>query len=195
MPLDLSAYETEVDSPEVAALKKKIVAVAEKYKVRHGWCDAVDRAVAEIGIAPPAPVKITGKVLGVVDFGIDIPASDLFDKTDDQQAKAIAKQVGFLRVGSTTVEITPEMLTNLAVVAPPAPASVVGPGPQGHVWRKVDSGRVNHLFRESDLGRDFGIEPVCRQIYVAGYEQRLDGFRFDPEVSNCVRCTTRGAHL
>lgn len=42
---------------EFAAFKKKVYDTAKKHAMKHGWCEVVDKALAEMGFVPQEPMK------------------------------------------------------------------------------------------------------------------------------------------
>lgn len=164
MPLNIT---TPVEPPEVTALKKKITEVAKKYTDRHGWCDVVNKALAEAGVntTQTIGVKVDFTIGGVAsDVTQSFPLADLVGKTDAEQKAIIAAGIdSTVKVGGKTVKVPIEVvdLTEVESLIANAVASWSGRMiPPGYIEAFTgDNGRVTHLFPVR-TGRRAPAEPL-----------------------------------
>jgi hypothetical protein len=156
MPLNIEATET-TEPAEVAALKKKVEAVAKRYAKRHNWCSVVDVALEEMGVHDK-PVRMQVEVEYVVPIKarLEIDPTQFAGKTEEEQHALMAS----LLRGSTSTyfredtrqittpefgEVTVSSLNEYVI-----PPMVIGDYtvPEGILARYTSrEGRVAHLLR------------------------------------------------
>jgi hypothetical protein len=190
MTLDLSEYEATTDTPEVAALKAKVVAVSKKYTAQHGWCGEVNRALREMGIEQaPTPLTVHVTTKHPFEFDVRVDVVELLGKTEAQQKTVVLNKIGTLYLnGGTAVRSAPSFkLTAADITDLSLPPKVAGEN-----WLYgSDRGQVRHHFTTAtltdarDRGRTYAY-PDC------GMEFRTSNLSTtSPRGSgqNCDRCT------
>lgn len=185
MALDLSKYETTADTPEVAALKKKVKEVTKKYTDRHGWCDEAQRALREMGIEPAAQyVVLKATTSQGLTFDVKVEVGKLIGKTEAQQKKAVVDTIGPVRLRANsgtigTLTFSPDDLTDISL----DPLSSEG----GRWMYATNNGRVMHWYPADREGAEF-VYSLC-----GGYDRADWRTIHSPRGTggNCAKCMDR----
>lgn len=149
-PLDFTGL-IAVDSPEVEAVKKKVLDVAKKYKKKHGWCDVVDKALAEMGLTPQ-PLQVDITLLGRTERVKVNDTSALVGKTAQQQAEhLLANHVTNAYIGGTYVPLPVSLVTEMKIHVPPPPFrpaiypdGILAMSMSGRVWHVMENDEARY---------------------------------------------------
>lgn len=190
MTLDLSKYATTADTPEVAALKKRVKEVTAKYTTRHGWCDEAKNALREMGIETQSEtVAINVTANSGVSFTVHASVNDLLDKTEAQQKKKVIDLLGgqlilrsdvYPRTTVGYLKLTPDDITDMTLEA----------SPTGE-WRAGSAnGRVLHYYTTTTMrGTSSWVRALCRT------EALRSALTDKPGMRHCPDCDIRYADL
>jgi hypothetical protein len=193
MTLDLSRYEaTETDTPEVAALKKRVIDVTKKYTTRHGWCDEANRALREMGVMPAAPVNIpiTITTKQGFSFEVEVPLMALLGKTEAEQKAAVVGKVGPLRVYGSGPGAR-NLVANIPLIADDVTEMALKPEPVGKWALGSTNGRVQHFFTAETMAQvengQLWVRTICRTEVLSREIHEKD------TAPQCLRCAARTA--
>lgn len=147
----------DFDTAEVTVLKRHVRSVAQKYAERHGWCDVVNKALAEAGITDNSKIHVcvTFRVGGVdLDFTTvqRYSVGDLSGKTDEEQRVWVAEQIQIeqdVMVAGVTMELPVEVIS-LENASTPGIGDVEVPVGYLPIYTS-EEGRVAHLIGEHSV--------------------------------------------
>lgn len=203
MALEFSDLEHAGDSPELAAFKLKVVALAKRHSRAH-HCGGVAAEMRELGIREEQKVKVTVMTSHPFTFNVNVRPSQLAGKTAAEQAEILAGVIGKVKlsvgdgvsaVGLEPIVITAEHVVSMERWTPPVNATVAGVeiGDRDG-WRYTSNeGRVLHLFR--NLFHDDGsrstrtVSSECRDVQA--YAQYLTEESDRGENRHCQKCVNR----
>jgi hypothetical protein len=190
MTLDLSEYESATDSPEVAALKENVIRVARKYTNQHGWCNEVNKALAEMGIqSTPKPLVVHVTTTHPFEFDVRVDVNELVGKTETQQKSVVIAKMGSIYLnGNNAIRRAPTIVLKPADIAdlslPPKPE------PSANWKYPTSSSRVKHWFDIDVANGERSGYSACGNAYLSrGHETITETSRGTGD--NCARCTAR----
>lgn len=175
-------FGTSTENPEVLALKKKVLKVANEYKRRYNWCNEVDNALEEIGISQRAIKRPVTVEMGTIEANTLVNPDDYIGKSEQEQKEEMVKHLSKIM---PTVIITTDSITDMRVDEEPEPPETDEENPN---WRYISSeGRVLHL-----MAGESGRYTRCgRYLYAPG------GMLYSPRAAMppayCAQCRSVAA--
>lgn len=174
--MTLNIEQTEVEHPDVTALKQRVKEVAGRYTSRHGWCGEVKAALREAGIDDVASIKvaITFTMAGSEQQTVEkvYPVDKLAGKSEAEQNAFVAADIApKVKVAGldVTLPVTVVDLTQVGDIQRGGAVPTTDPSSGlsydterfQHFYTSRE-GRVAHLVRRDGL--DLGEEASARDI-------------------------------
>lgn len=198
--LDMTGFEASTDTPEVAALKRKVWEIAMKYKTDFRWCSEVNKALKEAGIEEEKKVAVEVTTsLGMV-LTASVVASALVGQTEAKQKEAVVAALGDIRLAGDSGAsgkwvIKPANVTSMALKSSTAAEVKTGaPAPSGYAWlyTSESSGYVMHLFPETTRSGAYSNNyALCNSSYASSPSSTS---RRDSTRAQCRRCLHKIGH-
>lgn len=210
MPLNI---EVETDTPEVAALKKRVIVVTNKYTRTHGWCHEANNALREMGVLDSPKNNIRVAITFTVAGGEEqhaikvFNAVDLIDKSEDEQKEFVASQIApDARIAGVKIDVPITVIDLNNTEATGLNDGLDYPEGFQHFYTSAE-GRVAHLTRLGSLHSrivwaiENGLDPseveaAMRQGHVnalcgysSPYSARLHSARSEHRI--CAKCLER----